>query len=53
MVTEKALVAKWQESVQNGQVYKRDHESGFGHVNIGQDGDRKSLGGQMAGKCLK
>ena len=34
MGTEKPLVAKSQESVQNGQVYKRGHEGGFGHVNI-------------------
>ena len=39
MGTGTALVAKWQQNVQNGQAYKRNHEGVFDHVNIGQDGD--------------
>ena len=52
MGTGKALVAKRQGNVQNEQVYKRSHEGGFDHVHIGQDGDRKCLGGQMT-SCSK
>ena len=32
---------------------KRNHEGGFGHVHIGQDGDRKGLGCEMTGKGFK